>query len=105
MRIHVEVRPDDIAAAGPPERGASEGDPLERALTRVLGQPTSVDGDASAPAHDVATIGQGQTVLVVDLPPETYAWSERYYGDLPVEPFGFDLEIEGWLVNLVRGAG
>lgn len=105
MRIHVDVTAEDIAAAGGPFTAAgTHADPIERALARVFGRHASVDGDASDPAHDIATIGDGQTVLVLDLPPATYDWSERYYGEQRVEPFGFDLEIEDWLVDLVRSS-
>lgn len=105
--IRVEVTAEDIAAcAVVPNIGDGfksthpEGkDPVELAIGRVTGQGVGCDQDETT---DMATIGTGSTILVVNLPPEQFAWIDRYYKGEPVEPFGFDIEIESWLVDLVR---
>lgn len=110
--IHVEVTADDIAAA---PRGPAVGDgweslhpqhmdPVEVAITRATGRETRCDSDG--PDDEIATIGAAGTfarnVLVASTAPTVAPWVERYYKGEPVEPFSFDIEIEGWLVDLVR---
>lgn len=109
--IRVEVTAEHIAAAGPvPDPmvvGADflpEGhrDPVELAIAEVTGQ--SVGCDSDVPDGEMATIGDGRTVLVQNLPAEVSPWIERYYKGQTVEPFEFDMEIEDWLVDLIRFA-
>lgn len=110
--LHVSVTAEHIEAAGPvlspegTERAltASHRDPVERAIGEITGQDVSCDGDTledGLPQHEIATIGQGATTLVVNLPPEEHDWIVRYFAGEPVEPFEFDLEIEPWLVALI----
>lgn len=94
-RIHVEVTADNIAAATRVSK-----DPVELAIARLTGHDVSLDSDGPD-ADEIATIGDGRTVLVVSTAPTVGPWIERYYRGESVEPFAFDIEIEDWLVALV----
>lgn len=76
-------------------------DPVELAMAQLLGKPVACDQDEDT---EMATIGDGANVLVASLPREQAAWIDRFYRGEPVEPFGFDVEIEDWLVDLVTKA-
>lgn len=111
MSIHVEVTADDIAAAARiPDVGdgfksahPESKDPVELAIARVAGRDACLDSDG--PDDDeIATIGDGRTVLVVSTAPTVGPWIERYYRGEIVEPFAFDIEVEDWLVKLLRAA-
>jgi hypothetical protein len=109
--IFVEVTAEHIAAAGQPPADDvfvpidALTDPVERAIAALTGQKVICDEDEPE-GHEIATIGQGATTLVVDLPPEQFEWINRWYARQPVEPFTFRIEIERWLVDLIsRAAG
>lgn len=76
-------------------------DPVELAIAEATGQAVICDQDVET---EMATIGSGHNVLVVDLPPEQAEWIDRYYKGEPVEPFDFDIEIEDWLARLIYAA-
>lgn len=77
-------------------------DPIELAIADVTGQSVMCDSDL--PDGEMATIGDKLNVLVANLPDKVSGWIDRYYRGQAVEPFEFDLEIESWLVDLVRDA-
>jgi hypothetical protein len=105
--IHVEVTAEHIAAcAVVPDIGdgfksthPESKDPVELAIAAVAGQSVMCDSDA--PDGEMATIGDGRTVLVNNLPSEVTGWIDRYYRGEAVEPFSFEIVIEDWLVALV----
>lgn len=105
--IHVAVTAEHIAAAGPVPNDdgplpPGHRDPVERAIAELTGQDVQCDEDE--PGLEMATIGQGSTTLVVNLPPEESEWQARYFAGEAVEPFEFDIEIEDWLFQLLERA-
>lgn len=115
--IRIQVTAEDIAACpllpdvGGGWRIAREDqrDPVEVAIARVTGQVVTCDedfdpNDPAAVHTQLATIGNGSSVLVTEIGAETLDWTDRYYRGEAVEPFAFDLEIEDWLVALIARA-
>jgi hypothetical protein len=103
--VRVAVTAGHIAAAGPPPgpdatTEITDSDPVERAIADVTGQKVICDQDSDT--IEIATIGQGQTILIVELPPEQKAWIDSWYAGEPVEPFEFDIQLETWLTDFVR---
>ena len=91
-------------APGLPNSAGGWAAPVESALAELFGWPVDIDG-GGPDGPCVATIGQGQTVLVLDLPDNASAWLDRRWnGEGPGEPFTFELEIEGWLLDMIREA-
>lgn len=97
----VEIRAEDIADVTDPRRGWAV--PLEAALERLTGQEVDVDGgDGSG---NIATIGQDEWTIVIDLPADANAWLDaRWNGDGPGEPATFRLPVPAWIDDLF-GAG
>lgn len=105
--IRVEVTAEQIAAAG--DHRMAWASPVEDAISALTGQEVSIDG-GGPDGPCVATIDQGATTLVVDLPPDASAWLDARW-EQPVnsadvldelgEPFGFDLFLDDWLVALI----
>ena len=92
-------------APGLPNSAQGWAAPVESALAEVFGQPVSIDARSDPDGWATATIGQDQTVLVLDLPEAAARWLDRRWnGEGPGEPFTFELEIEGWLIDLIREA-
>lgn len=75
-------------------------DPVELAIADIAGQSVNLDSDV--PDGEMATIGDGRTVLVNNLPDEVTIWIDRYYKGQPVAPFDFSIEIDDWLTDLIR---
>jgi hypothetical protein len=100
--IHVEVTAEDIE---PMEGRMSWADPVEAALARLTGEEVDVDGGEIG-GPNIATIGQGEWTLVVELPAAANLWLNGRWADDDVksEPFGFDLEVPEWVVGLVYRA-
>lgn len=107
--IRVEVTAEDVAAAGAWPRHDSafpQGwkSPVERALGRLTGVDVDVDGDEESWHATIGTM-EGST-LVVDLPGVAKERLDVYYahhGAL-MEPFGFDVELDDWIVALFARA-
>lgn len=111
VSIHVAVTAEHIAAAGDWRMKWAE--PLEAAIAELTGQYVDIDG-GDADGQCIATIGQGEWTVVVDLPKEANDWLARRWGDAPSgfaspetledrgEPFEFDLPIADWVVDLIR---
>ena len=102
--IRVEVTAQDVAFGRNPGEGHNPywATPVERALTRVFAeQEVSVDGDGAL--GSIATIGQDEWTLVLDLPEAATAWLLRRW-ELAEEgePFAFELTPPDWLVDLIR---
>jgi hypothetical protein len=95
--LRVEVTAEDIAAGD-----AIDGsEPVRLALARLTGQ--SVDIDLDGDDGYVATIGEGDWTIVVDLPAAANDFLDaRWSGDARGEPFGFDLPVPTWLADLIR---
>jgi len=100
--LRVEVTAEDIANAGDDRMAWAQ--PVEDALAALTGQEVGIDaGGHDETPWSIATIGQGDWTIVVDLPPSAHAWLDRRWdGDpddrlLGSEPFAFDLEVPAWL--------
>lgn len=93
----VEVTAEDIEAAG--LATMEWADPLEAALARLTGQEVDVDGGDGT--GNIATIGQDEWTLVVDLPDDANAWLDaRWDGKGPGEPATFRIPIPAWIDDL-----
>jgi hypothetical protein len=110
--IRVEVTAEHIAAAGDDRMAWAQ--PVEAALAELTGQDVDIDcGGHDDGPWSIATIGQREWTLVVDLHPVAHAWLDARWQQ-PVnspdvleergEPFAFDLEVPAWLTKLVRPA-
>lgn len=112
--VRIEVTAEQIAAAG--DRRMAWAEPVEAALAALTGQEVSIDG-AGPEFPCVATIGQDEWTIVLDLPDVANAWLDARWGQTdptreePVpdiaargEPFAFDLEAPDWIVALVPPA-
>jgi hypothetical protein len=100
VRVRIVVTAEDIAAAGFRSSHPDDKDPVELAIARLTGESVMCDQDG--PDQEIATIGQGGTTLVVELPREQAAWIDRYYRGETVEPFEFEIEIEEWLTRFLE---
>ena len=108
VSIPVRVTAEHIAAAG--ENRMAWADPMEAALAALTGQKVSIDG-GGADGGCVATIGQDDWTLVIDLPQAANAWLDRRWGGdaddrvLGSEPITLDIEIPTWIEDLLRITG
>ncbi len=100
--IRVEVTAEHIAACDA-LRLNDLSRPVSDALAEVTGQYVDVSGSEPYGTF-LATIGDGEWTLVVDLPAQANAWLTGRWDHEPgsSEPIAFDLEIPDWLVDLVR---
>lgn len=114
--VRVEVTAEIIAAAarvadvgeGWTSSAPEHKDPVELAIQEATGQPVTCDSDDGPERgmfDEMATIGSGQTVIVVNLGADVARFIDRYYRGESVEPFSFDIALEDWLVGLVAKAG
>lgn len=95
--LFVEVTAEQIAEAEALPRGWA--DPVEAALAQLTGQDVSIDGDLDG---TIATIGQDEWTLVINLPSEASAWLNARFDDRsPGEPFSFRIEVPTWLTDLL----
>ena len=92
----VEVLAADIEGTDPRRDWA---EPVELALQRLTGQDVDIDGgDASG---NIATIGQDEWTLFVDLPDDLNRWlNARWNGDGPGEPATFRIPVPSWILDL-----
>ena len=102
VAIRVEVTAAQIEAAGDAPMAWAE--PVEAALAALTDQKVSIDvGDGDGTC--IATIGQDEWTLLVDLPADVGRWLDaRWNGTEPGEPFAFDLPVPEWVVELVARA-
>jgi hypothetical protein len=100
--IRVEVTAEHIVDSGLlPIEWAT---PVEQAIAALTDQDAAIDG-GGPDGPCVATIGQGEWSLVVDLPGEANRWLDaRWSEEKPGEPFAFDIEVPDWIVALVARA-
>lgn len=102
-RIRVAVTAEDIAAARSMPRFVAWGSPVEAAIHRLTGQSVDVDAGGPPKGHCIATIGQDDWTVVVDLPPDADAWlGARWETGDEGPAFAFYLEIPAWLEDLIR---
>lgn len=100
--IRVSVTAEHIAAAEGLPVSDWWSSPVEQALGVLTGEAVDVDG--STDDGNVATIGQGEWTLVVDLPEAANAFlNARWDGGVAGEPFDFDLVMPEWIVSLAHG--
>lgn len=80
-------------------------EPVALALEELTSQQVTVDGGDPDGGY-IATIGQDEWTLVVDLPEAVNAFLDTRWEDRgPGEPFTFEIEIPTWVSDLVRIAG
>lgn len=100
--IRVTVTAEQITAAGHPHRGWHE--PLSTALAELTGQDVDIDGGGGPDEPNVATIGQEEWTLVIDLPPAANEWLDARWNGEDRGPISFDIEVPDWIVALVARA-
>lgn len=104
--LRIRVTAEHIEAAEGLSPSAWWSAPVEHAILGAAGVPVSIDGggvEEGGENVNIATIGQGVVVLVVDLPTDANAWLNARWdagwdADATGEPFAFDLEVvPDWL--------
>jgi hypothetical protein len=100
-RSPIDVTAEHIAAADALDLNDLSR-PVADALGEVVGQHADVSGSEPFGTW-IATIGDGDWVLVVELPPAANRWLNARWDHEPgnSQPITFDLVIPEWLVALI----
>jgi hypothetical protein len=103
--LRIPITADLIEQAGDLHTGWDQ--PLAEALEHVTGQEVAIDlGDAGDSEHGptyMATIGQGDWTVVVDLPEAINRFlDERWQARSKGAPQVFTIEVPEWIVRLGR---